>query len=167
MAAHRARRAAGAVLVLVLTTAVAGCGDDEESEPPPSAAESAASRAASAAASLASEGADVVASATAEASRWLEEITEGVDVRQDITLGDPERDGDGRTTVEVTARNTSDSARSFAVQVDFTDQDGNLLDTAVVTVDDVAAGESARATARSNLDLAGEVRAEVARAVRY
>ncbi|MFY1677989.1 MULTISPECIES: hypothetical protein [unclassified Streptomyces] len=166
MAAHRARRAAGAVLVLLLATASTGCGGDE-SEPPPSSAESAASRAASAAASLASQGGDIVASATAEAGRWFEEITDGVDVRRDVSLGDTETGDDGHVTTEVTARNTDDTTRSFAVLVDFTDEDGNLLDTVVVTLDDVSAGESSRATARSTRTLAGEVLADVVQAVRY
>ncbi|MFV0134740.1 FxLYD domain-containing protein [Streptomyces sp. HMX87] len=168
MAAHRARRAAGAVIVLA--TVLAGCSDGDDGGPPPSPAESAASaasRAASAASSLASEGADVLASATAEAGRWPAEITEGADVRDDVTLGDTGHGGDGRATVEVTARNTAGSAGSFAVQVDFTDRHGNLLDTTVVTVEDVPPGQSGSATARSTRDLSGDVRAVVARAVRY
>ncbi|PZT69034.1 hypothetical protein DN402_17080 [Streptomyces sp. SW4] len=146
-----------------------GCSDGDD-RPPPTPAQSAAgaaSRAASAASSLASEGSEVLASATAEAGRWLEEITEGVDVRDDVTLGKVRTGGDGRATVEVGARNTTGSARSFAVQVDFTDRDGNLLDTVVVMVDDVPPGETGRATARSTHDLAGDVRARTARAVRY
>lgn len=108
-----------------------------------------------------------MASATAEAGRWLEDIQEGADVEDDVRLGGPKTDADGRTTVEVTVRNTADSAKSFAVQVNYTDPGGTLLDTAVVTVPDVPAGNSARATARSSHDLSGEVRAVVARAVRY
>ncbi|MET9990049.1 FxLYD domain-containing protein [Streptomyces mutabilis] len=166
MAGHRVFSAVGAV---VLAGAVlAGCSDGGgDGDAPSDAGSAAASRAASAASSLASEGADAVASATAEAGRWLEGIREGADVKADVRLGEPKTEADGRTTVEVTVRNTADSTKSFAVQVDLTDAGGGLRDTVVVTVPDVPAGESARATARSSHDLSGEVRAAVARAVRY
>jgi len=98
--------------------------------------------------------------------RQLDEIKGGVDVKSDVKLGTPGTDG-GRATVEVTAANTTDSTRSFAVQVDFTDASGNRLDTVVLTVSDVAGDKSGTATARSNRDLSGEVKTEVARAVRY
>ncbi|HLL35135.1 MAG TPA: hypothetical protein VK545_14885, partial [Streptomyces sp.] len=62
---------------------------------------------------------------------------------------------------------TADSAKSFAVQVDFTDREGNFLDTVVTTVRDVPAGDERSATARSNRALDGDVKAEVERAVRY
>ncbi|MFF8448664.1 hypothetical protein ACF06Q_13285 [Streptomyces leeuwenhoekii] len=167
MAGPRVRRTAGgaAVLAVALSLALSGCADDDGDSPAePS---DAASRAASAAASLASEASEVLASATAEAGRRIEEITEGIDVRDDVRLGTPRTDGAGRATVEVTARNTAASARSFVVQIDFTDRDGNLRDTVVVTVSGVPAGQSGRATARSTHALSGDVRAEVARAVRY
>ncbi|MFJ8189965.1 FxLYD domain-containing protein [Streptomyces sp. NPDC096094] len=166
MTGHSVR---GAVGVVVLAGAVlTGCSDGGgDGDVPSDAGSVAASRAASAASSLASQGADAVASATAEAGRWLEDIREGADVKGDVRLGGPETDADGRTTVEVTVRNTADSTKSFAVQVDYTDPGGTLLDTAVVTVPDVPAGKSARATARSSHDLSGDVRAVVARAVRY
>ncbi|MCX4737857.1 hypothetical protein [Streptomyces antibioticus] len=147
-------------------TALTGCSDDDT----PSSVSSAASQAASAAESLGREAASAAssafASATAEAGRKLDEIQDGVDVKSDVKLGTPGTDG-GRATVEVTATNTADSMKSFAVQVDFTDSSGNRLDAVVVTVSDVAAGADGTATARSNRDLSGEVKAEVARAVRY
>lgn len=147
-------------------TALTGCSDDDT----PSSVSSAASQAASAAESLGREAASAAssafASATAEAGRKLDEIQDGVDVKSDVKLGTPGTDG-GRATVEVTATNTADSTKSFAVQVDFTDSSGNRLDAVVVTVSDVAAGADGTATARSNRDLSGEVKAEVARAVRY
>lgn len=91
---------------------------------------------ASKAAPLASQGADVFASATAEVGQKFDDIKGGVDVRDDVQLGTP-------TT------------------------SGNLLDAVAVTVSDVAAGGSGKATARSNRDLSGGVKAEVGRAVRY
>ncbi|MET8828993.1 hypothetical protein ABZX40_15965 [Streptomyces sp. NPDC004610] len=127
----------------------------------------AASSAASAAESLASQGADTLASASAEARNKLDEVKGGVDAGSEVSLAAPATAGDGRTTVEVTARNTTDAAKSFAVEVDFKDPGGNLLDVVVVTVADVAAGKSATATARSTHDLSGTVKAEVGRALRY
>ncbi|MFF9456203.1 hypothetical protein [Streptomyces flaveolus] len=166
MTGHRAR---GAAVVTVLAAAVlAGCSDGGDGGGTPTApASEAVSRAASAASSLASEGSDALASATAEAGRWLEDITSGADVTGDVKTGTPKTDADGRTTVEVTVHNTADSTKSFAVQLNLTRPDGTLLDTVVVTVDDVPAGRSGRATARSSHDLSGDVRAVVAHAVRY
>ncbi|MEU3662122.1 FxLYD domain-containing protein [Streptomyces sp. NPDC032940] len=170
MAGHRARRAAAVTVPVVLAAAVlAGCSDDGDDggATPTDPASSAVSRAASAASSLASQGSDALASATAEAERWLEDITSGADVTGDVEAAAPRTDADGRTTVEITVRNTADSTKSFAVQLNLTNPGGTLLDTVVVTVDDVPAGESGRATARSSHDLSGDVRAAVAHAVRY
>ncbi|MEV5339589.1 FxLYD domain-containing protein [Streptomyces sp. NPDC052676] len=157
MAGHRrswaavTAMAAGAVLVLT------GCGEgDGPARDAASAVESAASRAG-----------DAVSSATAEAGRRFDDIAGGVDVKRDVTLGRPTTDRDGRTTVEVTVRNTADSAKTFAVQVIFNDGKGDLLDTVVTTVRDVPAGAERSATARSNRDLGGDVKAELGRAVRY
>ncbi|MFE0174719.1 FxLYD domain-containing protein [Streptomyces sp. NPDC059002] len=146
-----ARGIAATVLVGALAVGAAGCSDGDS----PS---DAASRAASA-----------VASATARAGEKLDEIKGGIDAKGDVRLGDPSTDGDGRTTVKVTAENTTDAAKTFAVQVTFKDGDGKLLDTVVVTIDDVPAGKSADATARSThkLDGGADVRTNVTTAVRY
>ncbi|MFH9550806.1 hypothetical protein ACIBAH_06865 [Streptomyces sp. NPDC051445] len=179
------RRTKGVLLTaaaICCATALTGCSDDNT----PSSVSSAASKAASAAESLgreataaassiasglasdlASEASSALASATAEASRELGEIKDGADVKSDVKLGKPGTDQDGRTTVEVTVTNTADGTKSFAVQVDFKGSDGNRLDTVVVTVSDVAAGKTGTQTARSHRALSGEVKAEVARAVRY
>ncbi|MEH0577517.1 MULTISPECIES: FxLYD domain-containing protein [Streptomyces] len=106
------------------------------------------------------------ASATAEVGRQLDEIKGGADVKGDVKLGTPGTDGD-RSTVEVTVVNSADSTKSFAVQVDFSDSAGNRLDTVLVTVSDVPAGKTGKATARSNRTLSGTVKAKTARAVRY
>lgn len=58
-------------------------------------------------------------------------------------------------------------SRSYIVVVNFEDQSGNLADVAVLDVPDVAAGKTAKATARSNRDLTGSVTAEVRDALRY
>ncbi|MGW6548607.1 hypothetical protein ACWGBH_38055, partial [Streptomyces massasporeus] len=110
---------------------------------------------------------EAIESATAEAGRRLDDIQDGIDVKGDVRIGAPVTGSDGRVRAEVTVRNSDDSTRSFAVQVDFKSSGGDLVDTAIVTVDHVQAGESATATARSTHDLSGDVRTDVARAVRY
>ncbi|MGW6924048.1 FxLYD domain-containing protein [Streptomyces sp. NPDC054950] len=159
-------------------TVLTGCSDDDT----PSSVSSAASKAASAAESLgreataaasslasgfASDASSAFASASASASRKLDEIKDGVDVKSDVKLGTPDTDQDGRATVEVTVTNTTDASKSFAVQIDFTDSSGNRLDTVVTTVSDVAAGKTGKETAHSNRTLSGQVKAAVARALRY
>ncbi|GAA2239024.1 hypothetical protein GCM10010232_27390 [Streptomyces amakusaensis] len=148
MIARWQRGMAGAGLAVAVAVAGAGCSE----------VKSTASGIATAA----------VASATAAVDRKLDDIKDGADAKDEITLGAPGKDGDGRTTVKVTAANTADSAKSFAVQVDFRDSGGNLLDTTLVTVSDVPAKGSKDGTARSNRKLSGdEVKTEVGRALRY
>ncbi|PNG16763.1 hypothetical protein [Streptomyces cahuitamycinicus] len=160
-ARHRTRWAtAGAAAALTLSAALAGCGGDGSPA-------DAASKAESAVESIASEAGEAVESASAEAQQRLDDIQGGADVKGDVTAGTPVTGSDGRVRTDVTVRNTDDSARSFAVQVDFRNAGGQLVDTVIVTVEHVQAGQSATATARSTHDLSGEVRTEVARAVRY
>ncbi|MCX5332723.1 hypothetical protein [Streptomyces sp. NBC_00140] len=149
------RRALAAAVAAAALTGLTGCSDDDTPA-------SVASRAASAA----SQGADVFASATAEVGERFDDIKNGVDVKNDVKLGTVTSSG-GRAETEVTATNTGGSQKSFLVQVNFTDGNGNFLDAVAVTVSDVAAGKSGKATARSNRDLSGGVKAEVDRAVRY
>jgi putative IMPACT (imprinted ancient) family translation regulator len=145
-----------ALLAVLALTGLTACSDDDSP-----------SSVASKVASAASRAGDAVSSATAEAGRRFDGIKNGVDAGDDVRLGSPATASDGRTTVEVTAANRAGSAKSFAVQVDFTDKAGKLLDAVVVTVRDVPAGGSGQGTARSTHDLSGDVRAKVSRAVRY
>ncbi|MDT9699381.1 FxLYD domain-containing protein [Streptomyces sp. P17] len=161
MAGQVTRAAAAALVAAVLAAGASGCSDDDNG-----AASDAASKAASAASSLASRGSDAVASATAKAGEALDSIKGGIDAKDEVELGKPGTD-DGRTTVTVTARNTSDDTQSFAVQVEFRDEDGKLVDVVVVTVSDVAANSSGTGTARSTHELSGSVKAEVGTALRY
>ncbi|SCG05490.1 hypothetical protein GA0115258_128511 [Streptomyces sp. LamerLS-31b] len=167
MAGLGGRGAAGAALALVMVSA-AGCGNGSQHSPTPAEqAASAASAAASAAASLAARGGDALASASAEAGRRLDEAKGGLNAKDQVSLGAVTLDGDGRATTTVTARNTASAAKSFAVQVNFTDGGGNLLDVVVLMVKDVAAHGSGHGTARGNRRLHGEVRANVGTALRY
>ncbi|MET9659464.1 hypothetical protein [Streptomyces sp. NPDC006510] len=159
------RKAARGLWAVLLTTAVmstaAACSDGGGS------ASSTASKAASAAESVASRGSDVVASATAAASEKLNSFKNGVNAKSDVALGKPSTDSDGRAIVKVTVTNSADSKKSYAVQVNFRDANGNLLDTVVVTIDDVGTKASKDATARSNRKLSGDVKVNVATALRH
>ncbi|MBB6416093.1 hypothetical protein [Streptomyces sp. AK010] len=160
-ARHRTRWATGgAALALALSAVLTGCsGDDTPADT--------ASKAESAVGSIASGASEAIESATAEAGRRLDDIQDGIDVKGDVRIGTPVTGSDGRVRAEVTVRNSDDSTRSFAVQVDFKSSGGDLVDTVIVTVEHVQAGESATATARSTHDLSGDIRTDVARAVRY
>ncbi|WP_406124143.1 hypothetical protein [Streptomyces sp. NBC_00989] len=154
------RAAAAVTLGLTGLAGLTGCSDD-------SGPSSVASKAASAVASIGAQATGAIASATAEAGRRLDDVKNGVDAKDAVQLGAPATDSAGRSTVEVTADNTDGSAKSFAVQVEFKDEGGNLLDTVVVTVSDVPSHKSATATARSNRRLSGGVKATVGTALRY
>ncbi|MGW6136976.1 hypothetical protein ACWFRM_30640 [Streptomyces sp. NPDC055144] len=156
MSGRGIRGAAAGLLVAAALLAAAGCSGSDTSP----------SDAVSKAASAASRGGDVVASATAKAQQELDRIKGGVNAKGDIALGDVTKDGD-RLTVPVTATNSSGSQASYAVQVNFRDSSGNLLDMVVVTVDDVDNGKSKKATARSNRNLTGDVKVDVGRALRH
>ncbi len=159
-ARHRTRWAtSGAALTFALAAVLTGCGGDSPADT--------ARKAESAVGSVASQASEAVESATAEAGRRLDDIQGGIDVKGDAKAGTPTVGSDGRARSEVTVHNTDDSARSFAVQVDFDDAQGKLVDTVIVTVDNVQPGHSATATARSTHDAPGQIRAQVARAVRY
>lgn len=138
-----------AALALAGSAVLTGCSDDDT----PS---SAVSEAASAAQSLASE-----------AERRFGDIKGGVNAKDAVSLGDPDIGSDGRVSVEATAENTTDSTKSFVVQINLSDPNGNLLEPVVVTISDVPANQSKKATATGKRDLTGDVRAEVERAVRY
>jgi len=160
MSGRGMRGAAAGLLVAVVVLAAAGCSDNDSS---PS---DTVSKAASAASSVASRAGGVVASATAKAQEELDRVKGGVNAKGDIALGDVKKDGD-RMTVPVTATNSSGYRASYAVQVNFRDSGGNLLDTVVVTISDVDKGKSGKATARSNRTLTGDVKADVGRALRH
>lgn len=143
-------------VVAALAAGATGCsGDSTPSE--------VASKAASAVQSV---GADLNAAAD-EAKKKLDSVKNGADAKGDVRLGTPSKDSDGHSTVPVTVSNTATDKKSFAVQVNFRDSGGNLLDTVVVTISDVAAGATGQGTARSNRSLSGEIKAETGTALRY
>ncbi|WP_156727594.1 FxLYD domain-containing protein [Streptomyces apocyni] len=145
------RGAAAVALAAVVGLGVVGCTDEDGVSP----------------SDLASRVASAASDAASSADRKLDELTDGVNVKDAARLGSTTTDDDGRATVPVTVENTEGSEKSFAVRVNFRDEGGNLLDVVVVTVSDVPAGQSGEGTARSSRSLSGEVQAEVGRVVRY
>ncbi|MEU6314347.1 hypothetical protein [Streptomyces sp. NPDC047014] len=161
------RGAAGAVLA-VAVLAAAGCsGGDGSPSGAVSSAASAVKSAGEAVSSAASEAAKSAESAAAVAKDKLAEVKNGVDAKDQVTLGPVATDGDGFSTVPVTVRNTDEAAKSFAVQVEFKDESGTLMDTVVVTVKDVAGKGTGQGTARSTHKLSGTVTASTGTALRY
>ncbi|MFP3989026.1 FxLYD domain-containing protein [Streptomyces sp. E11-3] len=145
------REVAAVALAAVVVVGAVGCSEEDGSSP----------------SDLASRVASAASDAASTAQRKLDDIKGGVNAKDAVRLGSTGTDGDGRTTVPVTAENTEGSQKSFAVQVNFRDEGGNLLDAVVVTVSDVPAGQSGEATARSSRKLSGEVKAEVGAALRH
>ncbi|MFI7008181.1 hypothetical protein [Streptomyces sp. NPDC050145] len=115
---------------------------------------------------VASKGAEILASATAEAQKKVDEFKNGVDAKKDVKLGDVAKDG-GRATVPVTVKNSADAKKSYLVLVTFRDAGGNRLDAVALQVNDVGAGASKKATARSHRSLGGDVTAELDRALSH
>ncbi|MFJ5710678.1 MULTISPECIES: hypothetical protein [unclassified Streptomyces] len=156
------RGAAGGLLAGAVLMGTAACSDEVDNP-----VSGAVSEAASAVESAAEGLSDAARKAADQAKQQLSEVKDGVDAKDAVTLGDPGTDADGRTTVPVTVNNTDDKTRSFAVQVEFKDGDGKLVDTVVVTISDVPAGKPGDGTARSTHKLSGTVTASVPTALRY
>ncbi|GAA1559340.1 MULTISPECIES: FxLYD domain-containing protein [Streptomyces] len=164
------RRPAATVWAAVVAAAAlgaAGCSNGGSASDAASRAASAVRSAGAEVSAAATHAADAAASAAAEARKKLDDVKGGVDAKGAVTLGKPSTAADGHTEVPVTVENTDGAAKSFAVQVDFRDGDGNTVDTVVVTVQDVAAKGRKEATARSTHELSGSVSAQTARALRY
>ncbi|MFI0978130.1 hypothetical protein ACH4SP_14170 [Streptomyces sp. NPDC021093] len=166
------RTASAAALAALLALTVSACGEDDKSKAS-DVVSNATQKAGEVAASATAKAGEVkekakeaYASASASASAKLAEVKDGTDAKDEVKLGDVKAEGD-RSATEVTATNKQTKNESYLVQVNFRDADGNLLDTVVVTLKDVAAGKDATATARSNRTLQGDVKAEVGKALRH
>ncbi|MDX3236551.1 hypothetical protein PV392_12835 [Streptomyces sp. ME03-5709C] len=157
---HRVRAVCTAVVLSVGALTASACSDNQGT---PGAK---ASKAASAASSLVSEGAEAVASATAAAQSQLAKIKNGVNAKDDVTLGPVTTEG-GKAVAKVTATNSADKQATYTIEVTFRDANGNLLDAVVVDIADVAPRKSGEATARSHRDLTGTVQAQVDVALRH
>ncbi|MFF7813102.1 hypothetical protein ACFZCF_14485 [Streptomyces sp. NPDC007945] len=162
MTARWVRGAAAGLLAGAVLMGTAGCSGDGDN-----AVSGAVSEAASAVASAAEGLSQAASQAVEKAEKQMAEVKNGVDAKDQVTLGDPTTDADGRTTVPLTVKNTDGATRSFAVQVRFEDGDGKLVDAVVVTLSDVPAGKPGEGTARSTHKLSGTVTPTVASALRY
>ncbi|WP_188300163.1 FxLYD domain-containing protein [Streptomyces sp. CBMA156] len=178
----RRRVAAGVVALAVFGAAVlAGCSSGKSASTVASEAAAAVEKGASAAASAASALATAaggagaaIASAEAKASAAVSAassavagIKGGLDAKGDVTAGAVTTGSDGKAQVPLTVTNHGQQSYRYVIQLNFTDESGKVLDATAVTVQDVAAGQSAQATAHGNRELTGTVKAEVANAVRY
>ncbi|MGW7164116.1 hypothetical protein ACWGH3_02115 [Streptomyces sp. NPDC054884] len=132
----------------------------------------AASAAASSASSRASEFEASVSAEVARANRAAEKKLENVEGRgnatADVSLtGKPRAETSGLLAVIVNITNSTDETASFAVQVDFRDSDGKVVETRFVGADDLAAGARAHPLAISRKPPQPPLTAEVAKAQRY
>ncbi|NUU25623.1 MAG: hypothetical protein HOV68_29585 [Streptomycetaceae bacterium] len=142
-------RAAGAAVPLatVILLGSVACGDDNPRD--------------------ARDAATAVRSQVEEAGKKFDDIKDGADATKDVAAGPVHIDGSGRAVAVVTVTNTGDRGADFLIQVEFRNSSGDLVDTVLLTVDDVAPGGQAPGTARSNVDLSGDLTAKVPRALRH
>ncbi|MGW2299868.1 hypothetical protein [Streptomyces sp. NPDC001809] len=144
------RRTTAAALSLAATTALTlaatGCDTVKET-----------------AGTLTSSATAAVASA---AEQKMNEVKDGVNATGDVSAGPTSTDGD-RTVAEITATNPKDKNADYTVMVTFRDEEGNFLDSVVLSIDGVAPGKSKTATARSNRTLSGDPKAEIGQALRH
>ncbi|MEU3568982.1 FxLYD domain-containing protein [Kitasatospora sp. NPDC036755] len=180
---RRRRRAVAWVSAVAVAGAavLAGCssGKSAESVASSAAAEvkkgaSAAASAASALASVAGGAGAAIASAEAQASAAVSAASSavagvkgGLDAKGDVALGAVTTGSDGKPQVPLTVTNHGQQSYRYVIQLNFTDESGKVVDATAVTVQDVAAGQSAQATGHANRNLSGTVKAEVANAIRY
>ncbi|MFJ8825991.1 hypothetical protein ACIREE_30010 [Streptomyces sp. NPDC102467] len=151
-------------------------------EPPSSMASSAASKkgevkeSASAAAASASERAhDFEASVAADVERNRQEFTKQLDAvdgrgnaMKDVSLtGKPLSQTNNVRALVVNITNKTDKTASFAVQVDFSDSDGKVVETKVVGAKELKAGDRAQPLAISTKPPQPHLTAKIAKAQRY
>ncbi|MFH9348346.1 hypothetical protein [Kitasatospora sp. NPDC017646] len=94
-------------------------------------------------------------------------IKGGLDAKGDVSVGAVSIGPDGKAQAQLTVTNHGQQSYEYVIQVNFTDQGGELLDATAVTVEGLAAGRSTQAVAHGNRDLSGTVKAEAANAIRY
>ncbi|MFH9861967.1 hypothetical protein [Streptomyces sp. NPDC017202] len=138
-------------------------------------AESAKASVSAAASSASARASEFEASVSAEAARAgaaAEKELKGVDGRgnatADVSLtGKPRAQTGGLLAVVVNITNRSGDTASYAVQVDFRDPDGKVVETRYVGAEDLAPGERAQPLAVSRKPSEPQLTAEIAKAQRY
>ncbi|MGY0489040.1 hypothetical protein [Streptomyces sp. WG-D5] len=114
-------------------------------------------------------------SVSANVERKRQEFTKQLDkadgkgnaVRDVELTGKRLKDTEGVRAVVVNITNTTDKTASYAVQVDFTDPDGKLVESKVVGAEDLKAGDRAQPLAISSKPPEPHLKASVAKAQRY
>ncbi|MGW7364276.1 FxLYD domain-containing protein [Streptomyces sp. NPDC054841] len=131
-------------------------------------ASAAASSASAAASSFEASVSAEVARANAAAQEKLKNLKGGGNALSDVSLtGRPTADTGGVQAVVVTITNSTDQTASYAVQVDFTDSSGKVVESRIVGAQDLAPGEKAQPLAISRKPPGMNLTPTVAKAQRY
>lgn len=191
-----ARAAAGLLVAALGAVALVSCGSDDDngsaatttptapdtarfSGTPPSAlaslGESVKASLSAVASSVSARASEFEASVSAEVARAnaaAEEQLEDVDGRgnatADVSLtGKPRAETSGLLAVVVNITNSTDETASYAVQVDFSNPDGTVVETRYVGAEDLEPGEKAQPLAISRKPPEPHLTAKVAKAQRY
>ncbi|GLW47320.1 hypothetical protein Stsp02_29820 [Streptomyces sp. NBRC 14336] len=109
-----------------------------------------------------------VARANAAAQEQLEDVEGQGNAMADVSLrGKPRADTGGLLAVVVSITNRTDETASYAVQVDFSDSDGKVVETRYVGAEDLEPGERATPIAISRKPPEPPLTAKIAKAQRY
>ncbi|CCK25257.1 hypothetical protein BN159_0878 [Streptomyces davaonensis JCM 4913] len=109
-----------------------------------------------------------VARANAAAQEQLKDVEGRGNATADVSLtGKPRADTGGLLAVVVNITNSTDQTASYAVQVDFSDSDGNVVETRYVGAEDLEPGERAQPLAISRKPPEPKLTAAIAKAQRY
>lgn len=150
MSGRRMRTICAVSLMAALAAAAAGCSDGG-GEP-----SSAVSRASAA-----------IGSAEASAKAQLKKIKGGANAKGDVKAGSVSLDKSGRAVARITITNKSHNTADYAMEVNFRDADGDLVDATLLRVPSVRPNTPRQATARSHRKLTGHITAQIGHAVRY
>lgn len=106
--------------------------------------------------------------ANAEAQKQLAKVKGRGNATSDVSLtGKPRAQTGGLLAVVVNIHNTTDRTASYAVQVDFVDSDGKVVETRYVGAEDLKAGDKAQPLAISRKPPQPPLTAKIAKAQRY
>lgn len=128
------------------------------------AASSASARASAFEASVSAE----AARANAAAQKELADVEGRGNATADVSMtGVPRAETGGLLALVVNITNRTDETASYAVQVDFRDPDGKVVETRFVGVEDLEPGDKAQPLAISRKPAEPKLTAEIAKAQRY
>ncbi|OMI34495.1 hypothetical protein [Streptomyces sparsogenes] len=115
----------------------------------------------------ASRASGAIATATASAKSELDKIKNGVRAKGDVKAGAVSIGKDGHAVAPITVTNKQSDVVKYAVEVNFRDANGDLVDVVVLTISSVQPHSSKKASARSHRKLSGHLTAQIGAAVRY